>query len=164
PEGRAAAASAAAAYLTAALDRGGHHLLSALPGAEPGPDFGGTADAVAALAADGHRLAAAEGLRWLQRPGSGALTWAKDDPGALAKLILAAHAAGADPRDFAGTDLVRALDATGRQSGIPAVADAAAAESGDGGSGHGWWYAAGGAATAAAALVLGLRLARRRRA
>lgn len=34
-------------------------------------------------------------------------------PAAYAQLIFAAHATGADPRDFGGTDLVKQLNATG---------------------------------------------------
>lgn len=107
------AAEAAAAYLATTLAAHGQHLTSALPGAEPQPDFGSTADAVIALAAGDHHAAATGALRWLQGSGNGALAWAKDDPGALAKLVLAAHAAGADPRDFAGANLVDQLGATG---------------------------------------------------
>ncbi|MFD4999398.1 prenyltransferase/squalene oxidase repeat-containing protein [Streptomyces buecherae] len=111
--GRQGTADAAAAYLAATLTAGDQHLTSAMPGAEPQPDYGSTADAVIALAAGGHKDAAQGPLKWLQASKSGALTWAKGDPGALAKLVLAAHAGGADPRAFGGTDLVEQLNATG---------------------------------------------------
>ncbi|MBC3992252.1 terpene cyclase/mutase family protein [Streptomyces sp. AC563] len=111
--GRQGTADAAAAYLAATLSAGDQHLTSAMPGAEPQPDYGSTADAVIALAAGGHKDAAQGPLKWLQASKSGALTWAKGDPGALAKLVLAAHAGGADPRAFGGTDLVEQLNATG---------------------------------------------------
>lgn len=107
------AADAATAYLTAALSAQGQHLMAALPGAKPQPDFGSTADAVIALAAGDQRKAAQAPLGWLQASKNGALTWAKGDPGALAKLVLATRAAGADPRAFGGTDLVKQLNATG---------------------------------------------------
>ncbi|WFB09805.1 hypothetical protein LRS74_24215 [Streptomyces sp. LX-29] len=107
------AAEAASAYLAATLEKNGDHLPSSMPGQEKQADFGGTADAVVALSAGEHRTAAAGPMRWLENKDNGAVTWAKDKPGALAKLILAAHAAGIDPRDFGGTDLVRQLNATG---------------------------------------------------
>ncbi|MEV5506827.1 prenyltransferase/squalene oxidase repeat-containing protein [Streptomyces orinoci] len=113
-----AASSAASAYLVKKLDATGDHLESSMPGAPKGPDFGVTADAVTALAAGGHRQAAEKPLKWLESKDAKAVQWAKGDsgqgdPGRLAKLVLAAHAAGADPRDFAGTDLVAQLNATG---------------------------------------------------
>ncbi|MEU4896584.1 prenyltransferase/squalene oxidase repeat-containing protein [Streptomyces sp. NPDC044780] len=108
-----AAAEAALAHLSRVMSDTGAHLKSALPGAEDQPDFGGTADAIVALAAGEHSAAAGKPLQWLQGKDSGTAAWAKGDPGALAKLILAAHAAGADPRDFGGADLVRQLNATG---------------------------------------------------
>ncbi|MEU6081043.1 prenyltransferase/squalene oxidase repeat-containing protein [Streptomyces sp. NPDC047108] len=104
------AAGGAAAYLAAALKKDGH--LSALaPGADkPAPDYANTADAVIALAAGGHRDAAGVPLRWLEKNSA---AWAKGNPAALGTLVLAAHAAGADPRDFGGKDLVQQLNATG---------------------------------------------------
>ncbi|MDX3224803.1 prenyltransferase/squalene oxidase repeat-containing protein [Streptomyces sp. ME19-01-6] len=113
PDGAAEAAQAAAAYLSDTMTEHGRHLLSAMPGAKAQPDFGGTADAIVALAAGEHSATAAKPLQWLQSEKSGALAWAKGDPGALAKLVLAAHAAGADPRSFGSVDLVQRLNATG---------------------------------------------------
>lgn len=113
PGGVAEAAQAAAAYLSDTMAGHGSHLLSAMPGAKAQPDFGGTADAIVALAAGEHSTTAAKPLKWLQSEKNGALAWAKGDPGALAKLVLAAHAAGADPRGFGGVDLVQRLNATG---------------------------------------------------
>ncbi|QKV95221.1 hypothetical protein HUT19_28690 [Streptomyces sp. NA02950] len=107
------AAEGAAAYLSTTMAGHGGHLLSAMPGAKNQPDVGGTADAIVALSAGGHRAAAAKPLAWLRSKDGGAAAWAKGNPGALAKLVLAAHAAGADPRDFGGTDLVQRLNATG---------------------------------------------------
>ncbi|MBD3003016.1 prenyltransferase/squalene oxidase repeat-containing protein [Streptomyces sp. 5-10] len=107
------AAEAALAHLSRVMSDTDAHLKSAMPGAKDQPDFGGTADAVVALAAGEHSAAAGKPLQWLQSKDSGAAAWAKGDPGALAKLILAAHAAGANPRDFGGADLVRQLNATG---------------------------------------------------
>ncbi|MEV4443816.1 prenyltransferase/squalene oxidase repeat-containing protein, partial [Streptomyces sp. NPDC049577] len=144
PKDPAAAADAVAAYLARKLDANGGQLKSAMPGAPAGPDFGTTADATLALAAGGHREAAAKPLKWLESKDSKALDWAKDQPGSLAKLILAAQAAGANPRDFAGTDLVGQLAATGPK---PDAASSAAAEKkesekkDEGGSGSGtWWF------------------------
>jgi hypothetical protein len=127
PAGAAGAAQAAAAYLSDTMADHGHHLLSAMPGAKAQPDFGGTADSIVALAAGEHSATAAKPLQWLQSEKSGALAWAKGDPGALAKLVLAAHAAGADPHSFGGVDLVKQLNATGPK---PESVSASGSESG----------------------------------
>jgi hypothetical protein len=104
------AAANGAAYLAGAVAEDGY-LKSALAGAEDQPDHGNTADAVVALAAQGGAERAAKPLAWLEKNAAG---WAKrSGPAAWAQLILAAHAAGADPADFGGTDLVAALNATG---------------------------------------------------
>jgi hypothetical protein len=99
-----------AAYLSDQT-HGTGHLTSSLPGAKPQPDYGNTADAVVALAAQGWTKQARKPYAWLEK---NAAQWAKQSgPAAYAELIFAAHAMGADPRGFGGTDLVRALDATG---------------------------------------------------
>ena len=99
-----------AAYLADAMSKAGH-LVSALPGATPQPDYGNTADAVVALAAQGWTEQARKPYAWLE---AHAAPWAQQSgPAAYAELILAAHAMGADPRDFGGTNLVTALNATG---------------------------------------------------
>ncbi|MEU3710253.1 prenyltransferase/squalene oxidase repeat-containing protein [Streptomyces catenulae] len=105
------AASGASAYLVKEMDAHGQHLMSAMPGAKPQPDVGNTADSVVALAAGGHGAAARKPLAWLEKNGP---AWAKPaGPAAYAQLVLAAHATGTDPRNFGGTDLVAALNATG---------------------------------------------------
>lgn len=106
------AAEGGAAYLTAVLKDNGHHLPSVLPGAKDQPDWSNTADAVVALAAGGHDKAAGASLGWLEKH-VGDWDKAKADPAALSQLILAAHATGADPRDFGGVNLVKRLNATG---------------------------------------------------
>ncbi|MFI1416699.1 prenyltransferase/squalene oxidase repeat-containing protein [Streptomyces sp. NPDC020731] len=104
------AAANGAAYLTDALAEDGH-LTSALAGAEDQPDYGNTADAVVALAAQGAGEQAGKSLTWLEK---NAADWAaQSGPAAYAQLIFAAHATGADPRDFGGADLVKQLGATG---------------------------------------------------
>ncbi|MER7495356.1 prenyltransferase/squalene oxidase repeat-containing protein [Streptomyces pharetrae] len=104
------AAANGAAYLAGAVAKDGH-LVSALPGAEDQPDFGNTADAVVALAAQGGAERAAKPLKWLEENSAG---WAKQSgPAAYAQLIFAALATGSEPRDFGGTDLVERLNATG---------------------------------------------------
>lgn len=109
----------ASAYLIGAVAESGH-LISAMPGAENQPDFGNTADTVVALAADGWTEQAKKPYAWLEK---NAEKWAEQSgPAAYAQLILSAHAVGADPRDFGGTDLVRGLDKLG-----PAPAKQAAA-------------------------------------
>ncbi|MGC4996297.1 prenyltransferase/squalene oxidase repeat-containing protein [Streptomyces sp. DT195] len=108
----------ASAHLIGAVGKSGH-LMSALPGAEKQPDFGNTADTVVALAADGWTEQAKAPYAWLAK---NAAKWARQSgPAAYAQLILSAHAVGADPRDFGGTDLVGSLDKLG-----PAPAKAAA--------------------------------------
>lgn len=104
------AAANGASYLADAVKKDGH-LKSALAGAEDQPDYGNTADAVVALAVQGGKPAARKPLRWLEQ---NAVQWAaQSGPAAYAQLILAADAAGTDPRDFGGTDLVKQLNATG---------------------------------------------------
>ena len=104
------AAANGAAHLASVLAEDGH-LTSALAGAEDQPDYGNTADAVVALAAQGSTEPATASLAWLEK---NAADWAaQSGPAAYAQLILAAHATGADPRDFGGTDLVEQLTATG---------------------------------------------------
>ncbi|MDT0611967.1 prenyltransferase/squalene oxidase repeat-containing protein [Streptomyces lancefieldiae] len=104
------AAANGAAYLADALAEDGH-LTSALGGSADQPDYGNTADAVVALAAQGGADKAAKPLAWLQK---NAAAWAKQSgPAAYAQLIFAAHATGTDPRDFGGQDLVALLGATG---------------------------------------------------
>ncbi|MGP3925433.1 prenyltransferase/squalene oxidase repeat-containing protein [Streptomyces sp. 8N616] len=135
------AAAGAAAYLAGALKKD-HHLMALAPGADkPAPDLANTADAVIALAAGGHRDAAAGPLKWLERNSA---AWAKDNPAALGTLVLAAHAAGADPRDFGGNDLVQQLNATGPkpEANDPAKAAAASdhrAGDSDDGDPAVWW-------------------------
>ncbi|MFI8858961.1 prenyltransferase/squalene oxidase repeat-containing protein [Streptomyces prasinus] len=141
------AAANGAAHLTDALAADGH-LVSALPGAEDQPDYGNTADAVVALAAQGATGPAAKSAAWLEK---NAADWAaQSGPAAYAQLILAAHATGTDPRAFGGTDLVKKLAATGPAA--PA-GDASGEKNGqertdekekdDSGSGSGVWWALG---------------------
>ncbi|MFI2504947.1 prenyltransferase/squalene oxidase repeat-containing protein [Streptomyces sp. NPDC018972] len=139
-DGPEQAAANGAAYLTDALAENGH-LTSALPGAEDQPDYGNTADAVVALAAQGSAEQAGKSLAWLEK---NAADWAtRSGPAAYAQLIFAAHATGADPRDFGGTDLVEQLGATG-----PAAAEKTAETKSDekkdeseSDSGFGvWWF------------------------
>ncbi|MEV8591690.1 prenyltransferase/squalene oxidase repeat-containing protein [Streptomyces sp. NPDC052012] len=135
------AAANGAAHLTDALAKDGH-LVSALGGSEQ-PDYGNTADAVVALAAQGAVEPAKKSLAWLEK-NSG--DWAaQSGPAAFSQLILAAHATGADPRDFGGADLVKQLTATG-PSGDSAqtkdkAGDSASESDSDSDSGFGvWWY------------------------
>ncbi|OPF79660.1 hypothetical protein VT50_0215510 [Streptomyces antioxidans] len=142
------AAEAALAHLSRVMSGTDQHLKSALPGAKDQPDFGGTADAVLALAAGKHTAAADKPLKWLRSEESSTAAWAKGDPGALAKLVLAAHAAGADPRDFGGADLVRQLNATGpkpeaaapgAESDSDGKSEGKKDDDGGGGVGGVWW-------------------------
>lgn len=107
---REQAAANGAAHLADAVAEDGH-LKSALGGSADQPDYGNTADAVVALAAQGGAEQAAKPLAWLQK---NAAKWAEQSgPAAYAQLIFAAHATGTDPRAFGGTDLVARLNATG---------------------------------------------------
>ncbi|WP_395571624.1 prenyltransferase/squalene oxidase repeat-containing protein [Streptomyces sp. BK79] len=143
---REQAAANGAAHLADALAEDGH-LKSALGGSADQPDYGNTADAVVALAAQGGADKAAGPLAWLEK---NAAKWAGESgPAAYAQLILAAHATGADPRDFGGTDLVAALNATGPSPQGGKVTDSAAASDADDAkekddkddSGFGvWWF------------------------
>ncbi|MGW2169873.1 prenyltransferase/squalene oxidase repeat-containing protein [Streptomyces sp. NPDC001705] len=144
---RAQAAANGAAYLATAVDKDGH-LKSALGGSPDQPDYGNTADAVVALAAQGGADKAAEPLAWLEK---NAANWAKESgPSAYAQLIFAAHATGTDPRDFGGTDLVEGLNATGpapqgARTGDSATASDRAADENEkednDDSGFGvWWF------------------------
>lgn len=106
-----AQAAARGAFHLAGLLGGTPYLKSAMPGAKDQPDYGNTADAVVALAAQGAGTDTKKPLAWLEK-NSGA--WAaKAGPAAYAQLIFAAHATGTDPRAFGGTDLVARLGATG---------------------------------------------------
>ncbi|MGW3727966.1 hypothetical protein ACWDPP_23040, partial [Streptomyces sp. NPDC000851] len=114
------------------------------------PETVGTAEvaalrvyAVVALASQGGAAQAAKPLTWLERNSA---DWAEQSgPAAYAQLILAAHAAGADPKDFGGTDLVAQLNATGPtpqlRSEDRAVAKAEEKDDEDEGLTFGvWWY------------------------
>ncbi|MFP8903707.1 prenyltransferase/squalene oxidase repeat-containing protein [Streptomyces atacamensis] len=167
----AEAAEAGAAYLTRVLEAGGGHLKSAMPGAEEQPDYGNTADAVIALAAGGHRDAAAKSLNWLEK-NLGSWDKATTGPAALGQLVLAARAAGGDPADFGGVNLVERLNATGPAPvSVPSGADGGengeddgsrnAAEDGDGGGSPAMWSLIG--AGLAAGAGVGFLLSNRRR-
>ncbi|MFF0226642.1 prenyltransferase/squalene oxidase repeat-containing protein [Streptomyces sp. NPDC004629] len=145
------AAANGAGYLAKAVAEDGH-LTSALAGAPEQPDYGNTADAVVALAAQGGAQRAAKPLAWLEK---NAAAWAKQSgPAGYAQLIFAAHAAGADPRDFGGTDLVRALNATGpapQTAEATKAADASGTKD-DGGSGTSLWWMVGSGLAAGAGI------------
>ncbi|MFJ3230075.1 prenyltransferase/squalene oxidase repeat-containing protein [Streptomyces sp. NPDC086787] len=130
------------AYLTAELHRTGGHLESALAGAEPQPDHGSTAYTVVALAAQGYTEQARKPYAWLEK---NSVKWAQQSgPAAYAELILAAHVVGGNPRDFGGTDLVKALNATGpapQEMKKPTGADTEKADKSD--SGYGVWWIVG---------------------
>ncbi|WP_310430892.1 prenyltransferase/squalene oxidase repeat-containing protein [Streptomyces sp. 3330] len=134
-----------AAHLAAAVRDSGY-LKSALPGAEDQPDYGNTADAVVALAAQGATAQAKKPLAWLEQSSA---AWAKQSgPAAYAQLIFAAHAMGADPRRFGGADLVAQLGATGPTPQAAAkatgqAADADADKKDDSDSGYGVWWTVG---------------------
>ncbi|MEU6314267.1 prenyltransferase/squalene oxidase repeat-containing protein [Streptomyces sp. NPDC047014] len=163
PADPAAAAQGAAGYLAEALKKDGH-LTALTPGADqPTADTGNTADAVIALAAAGHKQAATGALEWLK---SNSAEWSKGSPAALGTLVLAAHATGADPKSFGGTDLVAALNATG-PAPQGAATDATSVKDKDGeekdkpsGGENIWWIIGAGAA---AGVGIGMLLSGRRK-
>ncbi|MGP3990451.1 prenyltransferase/squalene oxidase repeat-containing protein [Streptomyces sp. 3N207] len=113
PGGRKAAAGAGAAYLADTLKKNGGHFNSVTTGAaKEQPDFANTADAVVALAAGGHRKPAEFSLNWLAKNLD---KWdkSKNDPAAISSLMLASRAAGGDPTELGGTDLLSRLNHTG---------------------------------------------------
>ncbi|MGI5468490.1 prenyltransferase/squalene oxidase repeat-containing protein [Streptomyces sp. CA-132043] len=131
------AASGGADHLVSVMAAHGHHLMSAMPGAEDQPDVGNTADAVVALAAAGRPDDAKRPLEWLRGHSA---AWAKQSgPAAYAQLILAAHATGADPREFGSTDLVAKLNATGPKPAAQQNAQGQEAEQKDEGGISVWW-------------------------
>ncbi|MFI9241532.1 prenyltransferase/squalene oxidase repeat-containing protein [Streptomyces sp. NPDC053086] len=125
----------AGAYLAAVVTKTGH-LQSTLPGAKDQPDFGNTADAVVALAADGRTEPAKKAYAWLEK---NAGQWAtQSGPAAYAQLILAAHAIGEQPGDFDGTSLVSSLNALGPAPHMDSGEHKAASEKEDSTAGV-WW-------------------------
>ncbi|MFI6014007.1 prenyltransferase/squalene oxidase repeat-containing protein [Streptomyces sp. NPDC051243] len=130
------AAANGAAYLAKAVAKEGY-LKSALPGAEDQPDYGNTADAVVAIAAQGGAAAAHKPLRWLEQNSS---KWAEQSgPAAYAQLIFAAHATGTDPRAFGGTDLVEKLNAQGPAPQTAKPASKATEQQDDDNGVSVWW-------------------------
>ncbi|MBT2395316.1 prenyltransferase/squalene oxidase repeat-containing protein [Streptomyces sp. ISL-100] len=137
------AAANGATYLTGVLAKTGHLDTAPMPGAEdakPQPDFGNTADAVVALAAQGGAEQAKKPLEWLEENSA---AWAKENgPAAYAQLVLAANATGTDPKSFGGADLVKALNATGPAPEAAESADEEKKDSDDGGAFGTWWIVA----------------------
>jgi hypothetical protein len=128
PSGRAAAASPGSATLpqvsvakTAAQWLGGKLTSGGyIPGATPGTaNLSETVNSLLALAAANVDLPLAHaGLGYMEQNVNAYVTRdGSDGPGQLALLILAAHALGADPTNFGGTDLVSRLQATETTSG-----------------------------------------------
>jgi len=122
PPAAAAAASYGGGWLARLITAAGGHVPTdpAKPSTSA-PDPSGTADAVLALHAAGVGAAAADAaLSWLAANYGGYVrVGGADVPGALAKLILVAHASGVDPRAFGTppTNLVARLQATRRTAG-----------------------------------------------
>ncbi|MGW4898263.1 prenyltransferase/squalene oxidase repeat-containing protein [Kitasatospora sp. NPDC004240] len=109
---RADSAEAVAAHLTAQFATGGQHLTMTLPGADPMPDYTGTAWGALGLVQSGHPQQAAGPVDWLAKEGG---TWTKGgtDAAATATLVLVAQAAQRNPADFGGANLVQQLTALG---------------------------------------------------
>jgi hypothetical protein len=113
-------ATTAAQWLAHQLTPGGF-----IAGSTPGTaDYSGTVNSLLALAASNTDVAAAQtGLAYMaESANTEAYVSAQgnDGPGQLSLLILAAHALGADPSNFGGTNLVSRLLATEQTSGANA--------------------------------------------
>ncbi|PYC77292.1 hypothetical protein C7C46_19310 [Streptomyces tateyamensis] len=127
-EASAAPAENAAGYLAATLAANGQHLMLAMPGATPTPDYAATSWAALSLVRAGHPLQAKAAADWLA---ANAGSWAKGtngpDAAATAVLLLTAQATGADPHSFGGTDLVKQLTEAGPapKASAPAATGAA---------------------------------------
>lgn len=127
----------ASAYLADALAENGHLMVSLAGVTMRQTDYANTADAVVALAATGATEQAKKPYAWLEK---NAATWAeRTGPAAYAELIFAAHAMGENPRDFGGTDLVRALDATGPAPQTAKARHSEAKRSEHGSGVNVWW-------------------------
>lgn len=110
----AQAAESASAYLAAQLGATDDHLMLAMPGATPAPDYNATAWAALSLVRAGHPQQAADAVNWLAgTAGSWAKGPAGTDASATATLLLAAQATGHNQHAFGGTDLVTQLVAAG---------------------------------------------------
>jgi hypothetical protein len=114
--------AAAAAWLATQFD--GHPYI---PGSKPNePDYSDTAQAVLALAASGTQTATVSAaMGYLRSHVAAEITTTVDgkkvgDPGAIAFLILDAHATGGSARVFGGVNLVDDLLATMRTTGSDA--------------------------------------------
>ncbi len=111
-----ASARAGAAWLAGQLTPAGYIPSTTTPGQA---DLSATANTVLALAAAGTDLPRAQtALAYLETQVDAYVTaGGSDGPGELALLVLDAHALGADPSSFGGTDLVTRLLATEQTSG-----------------------------------------------
>ncbi|UFQ15355.1 terpene cyclase/mutase family protein [Streptomyces huasconensis] len=141
PDTASQAASNGTGFLLKLLGKHEDHLMSAMPGAKDQPDQGNTADAVVALAAAGQSEQAGKSAEWLAKNSA---AWAKQSgPAAYAQLVFAARAAGLDPRDFGGADLVERLTAQGpppeKGSASDSAADADSDEKKEDGGVSIWW-------------------------
>lgn len=143
PKSAEQAAANGATYLQDVLAKNDDHLKAATPGAAEQADYGNTADAAVALAAAGRTEQAKKSVAWLAKD-KGTAKWAEESaPASYAQLILAAHATGTDPRDFGGTDLVKALNATGPAPEKAAAESGKKSEDDGGGGGLGAWWIIG---------------------
>lgn len=100
----------------AAAEAAGDYIVSQLSDGHVADDPGGaTADVVLALiAVGGHDAAVQESTDWLAAQAG---TYAVDNGPAAGKLAVVAAAAGLDPRDFGGVDLVEEIESQIRPDG-----------------------------------------------
>ncbi|MDH6138971.1 MULTISPECIES: prenyltransferase/squalene oxidase repeat-containing protein [Kitasatospora] len=143
--GAVAPAEGSAAYLVGALGANDRHLMLAMPGAAPTPDFAATSWAVLSLAKAGYGAQAGPAVDWLSANAAGWLhNKSGTDAAATATLILTAKAAGRDPHSFAGTDLVSSLAAAGPAAPSAATSTPATKHSSGSGGLNPFWIAGGG--------------------
>src|ERR1700677_4554725 len=119
---RVSSATAGSTWLASQFNSSGFIPVSGEP---TQPDLSSTANSVLALASTGADTTANQGLSYLSTQVNNYVTVdGSDGPGQLALLILDAHALGASPRSFGGTNLVSRLQATEQPSGFFGVQDA----------------------------------------
>lgn len=115
-------ATAGSAWLASQFNTSGFIPKSGQP---TQADLVATANSVLALASTGADTTAHSGLSYLATQVNNYVTVnGSDGPGQLALLILGAHALGADPTSFGGTNLVARLQATEQSSGLFGTQDA----------------------------------------
>lgn len=106
--GQPSSSAVAAGYLGRTINANG----GSIPGFEPGPDLGSTANAVMSLVAAGYGSRAIDAAVATLRKNSDTFTRDKTNaalPASAAALVLTAYATGGNPRSFGGVNPVRVI-------------------------------------------------------